>query len=117
MTSYPAPWEKAGRTLTAIRQLGRIRNCLRLNLQNCLFNGITAPRHDLRKAIDVFECLCALAENDPALRARIETSFRRITGLKRRFLATFTGFSGGESLLRLKAMNHQRFVNRIYGNL
>jgi len=73
--------------------------------------------HDLTKAIDVFECLCALAENDPALRARIETSFRRITGLKRRFLATFTGFSGGESLVRLKAMNHQRFVDRIYGNL
>src|ERR1041385_5923963 len=45
MTSYPTPWEKAGRTLTAIRQLGRIQNYLRLNLQNCLFNGITAPRH------------------------------------------------------------------------
>jgi hypothetical protein len=45
MTSYPTPWEKAGKTLTAIRQLGRIQNCLRLNLQSCLFNGITAPRH------------------------------------------------------------------------
>ena len=45
MTSYPTPWEKAGKTLTAIRQLGRIRNCLRLNLQICLFNGITEPRH------------------------------------------------------------------------
>src|SRR6516165_619157 len=40
-----SPWEKAGSTLTAIRQLGRIRNCLRLNLQNCLFYGQTAPRH------------------------------------------------------------------------
>jgi hypothetical protein len=65
----------------------------------------------------VFECLCALAENDPALRARIETSFRRIIALKRRFLATFTGLSGGESLARLKAMNHQRLVDRIYGSL
>ena len=54
MTSYPTPWEKAGKTLTAIRQLGRIQNCLRLYLQSCLFNGITAPRHatltsDLRR--------------------------------------------------------------------
>jgi hypothetical protein len=30
MTPYPAPWEKAGRALTAVRQLGRIRNYLRL---------------------------------------------------------------------------------------
>src|SRR5439155_7239208 len=45
MTFYPIPWEKAGKTLTAVRQLGRIQNCLRLNLQICLFNGITEPRH------------------------------------------------------------------------
>jgi hypothetical protein len=45
MTSYPIPREKTGKTLTAIRQLGRIQNCLRLSLQICLFNGITEPRH------------------------------------------------------------------------
>jgi beta-N-acetylhexosaminidase len=72
---------------------------------------------ELNKAIDVFESLCALAENDPELRARIETSFRRITGLKRRILTAFTGLSGGESLARLEAMNHQRIVDRIYGSL
>lgn len=72
--------------------------------------------HELTKAIDVFESLCALAENDPELRARIETSFRRITGLKRRFLTAFTG-SGGECLARLEAMNHQRLLDRIYGSL
>ena len=69
--------------------------------------------HELTKAIEVFESLSTLAENDPALRARIEGSFRRITGLKRRFLTAFTGSSGGESLARLAAMNHQRILDRI----
>jgi beta-N-acetylhexosaminidase len=73
--------------------------------------------HELTSAIEVFESLCALAENDPALRARIEASSRRITGLKRSFLTAFTGSSGGESLARLKAMNHQRIVDRVYGSL
>jgi len=69
--------------------------------------------HELTKATEVFESLSTLAENDPALRARIEGSFRRITGLKRRFLTAFTGSSGGESLARLAAMNHQRILDRI----
>jgi len=69
--------------------------------------------HELTKAIEIFESLSTLAENDPALRARIEGSFRRITGLKRRFLTVFTGSSGGESLARLAAMNHQRILDRI----
>ena len=73
--------------------------------------------HEITKAIEVFESLCALAENDPALRARIEGSFRRITGLKRRFLTAFTGSSGGESLARLAAMHHQRILDRVYGSL
>jgi len=45
MTSYPAPREKTGKTLTAIRQLVDTQNRLRLYLQICLFNGITEPRH------------------------------------------------------------------------
>src|SRR6185436_14195401 len=43
MTSYPTPWEKAGKTLTAIRQLGRIRNCLRLNCRSVCLTGEQNP--------------------------------------------------------------------------
>src|SRR4026209_2580924 len=43
MTSYPTPWEKAGKTLTAIRQLGSIRNCLRLNCRSACLTGEQNP--------------------------------------------------------------------------
>ena len=45
MTPYPTPWEKVGKTLAAIRQPVCTRSYLRLNLQTCLFNGPTGPRH------------------------------------------------------------------------
>jgi len=73
--------------------------------------------HDLAKAIAVFDNLCALAEDDPALRAKIEASYRRISTLKRRFLKDFTGLSGEQTLARLTAMNHQRIADRVYGSL
>jgi beta-N-acetylhexosaminidase len=73
--------------------------------------------HELTNAVDAFESVCALAENDPSLRAKIAASVRRITGLKRQFLTAFTGLSGGESLARLKTLNHQQIVDRIYGSL
>jgi beta-N-acetylhexosaminidase len=73
--------------------------------------------HELTNAVEVFESVCALAENDPPLRAKIEASVRRITVLKRKFLTAFTGLSGGEILARLKALNHQQIVDRIYGSL
>jgi hypothetical protein len=37
--------------------------------------------------------------------------------LKQKFLTAFTGLSGGEILARLKALNHQQIVDRIYGSL
>ena len=43
MTSYPTPWEKAGKTLTAIRQLVSIRNCLRLNCRSVCLTGEQNP--------------------------------------------------------------------------
>jgi beta-N-acetylhexosaminidase len=73
--------------------------------------------HELTNAVDVFESVCVLAENDPSLRSKIEASVRRITALKRQFLTAFTGRSGAESLARLKALNHQEIVERIYGSL
>ncbi len=68
--------------------------------------------HELEKAIDAFEFLCAQAENDPALRERIEASFCRVTGLKRRFLRAFTGSTGEEIFARLSALNHRRMLDR-----
>ena len=73
--------------------------------------------HELTNAVEVFESVCALAENDPPLRAKIAASVRRITVLKRKFLKAFTGLSSGEILARLKALNHQQIVDRIYGSL
>jgi beta-N-acetylhexosaminidase len=73
--------------------------------------------HDLAKAIAVFDTLCALAGNDPALRAKIEASYQRVSALKRRFLASFTGLADGERVARLRAMNHHHITNRLYGSL
>jgi hypothetical protein len=37
--------------------------------------------------------------------------------LKRRYLKSFTALTDDEILARLKAMNHQRIVDEVYGNL
>jgi hypothetical protein len=37
--------------------------------------------------------------------------------LKRRYLKSFTALPDGEILARLKAMNHQRIVDELYGSL
>jgi beta-glucosidase-like glycosyl hydrolase len=73
--------------------------------------------HELVRAVEVFEALYELAENDPALRAKIDASYGRITALKQRFLVGFSGLPGAESLARLKGMHHQLFLNRLYGSL
>ena len=73
--------------------------------------------HELDRAIDAFEFLCAQAENDPVLREKIEASFRRISGLKRRFLRGFTGLRREDIFARLTALNHRRMVERAYGSL
>jgi beta-N-acetylhexosaminidase len=73
--------------------------------------------HDLPKAIEVLEFLSDEAEKDPALRAQIEKSYRRIIDLKRRYLKGFTGASDNKIVAQLKTMDHQRLVDEIHGSL
>ena len=72
--------------------------------------------HELPKAVEAFEFLCDEAEKDPALRAQVESSYRRITELKRRYLKDFGGGAEDEIIARLNAMNHQRLVDEVYGS-
>ena len=72
--------------------------------------------HDLSKAVEAFERLCDEAEKDPALRARVENSYRRISELKGRYLKSFTGVAAGIGA-RLKALNHQAIVDQVHGSL
>jgi hypothetical protein len=71
----------------------------------------------LPKAVEVCELLYAEAEKEPALRARVENSYRRIIELKRRYLKSFTALPDDEIIAQLKAMNHQRIVDELYGSL
>jgi beta-N-acetylhexosaminidase len=73
--------------------------------------------HDLPKAVKACEFLYAEAEKEPALRARIEKSYRRIVELKRRYLKSFIALADDEIVAQLKAMNHQRIVDEVYGSL
>jgi beta-N-acetylhexosaminidase len=73
--------------------------------------------HDLPKAVEACEFLCAEAEKEPALRVRVEKSYRRIMELKRRYLKSFTALADDEIIPRLKAMNHQRIIDELYGSL
>jgi len=73
--------------------------------------------HELPKAVEVFEFVCDEAEKDPALRAQVEKSFRRITELKRRYLNGFIGLTDDEIVARLKRMNHQSLVDEVHGSL
>jgi len=73
--------------------------------------------HELPKAIEAFEALCDEAEKDPALRAQVENSNRRIGELKRRYLRTFSGAADNELESRLRRLDHQRIVEEIHGSL
>lgn len=73
--------------------------------------------HELPKALEAFKFLCDEAERNPALRAQVENSYRRITALKHRCLKEFTGVAEDEIVARLKAMNHQRLVDELHGSL
>ena len=73
--------------------------------------------HDLEKAIQAFEFLSAEAEREPALRARIEASYRRITALKQHWLKSFSGVAENELEERLIRLNHGKIVDDIHGNL
>ena len=74
--------------------------------------------HDLEKAVRTLEFLYAEAERQPALRARVETSYRRIDALKQRWLKSFRGLAEDDELEdRLTRLNHPNIVEEIYGNL
>ncbi len=73
--------------------------------------------HDMSKAIEVFEFLSDEAEQDPSLRARIDSSHRRIGGLKRQYLKNFTGVADGTLQGRLRQSDHRRIVEEIHGSL
>ncbi len=73
--------------------------------------------HDLAKAVQALEFLCAEAEKDPALRAQVEASYRRIGALKQRWLKEFTGVAENDLEDRLKNLDHRRIVEEIHGSL
>ena len=73
--------------------------------------------HDLEKAAQALEFLYAKAEKDPALRAQVESSYRRISALKQRCLKEFTGVAENELEDRLKNLDHRRIVEEIHGSL
>ncbi len=73
--------------------------------------------HELPRAMRVHEFLCAEAERDPAVRARIEESYRRITQLKNGWLRVFTRVDETEIAKRLALLDHRRIVEEIQGSL
>ena len=73
--------------------------------------------HDLARAAHACEHLVAEAERDPALRARVEESYRRINQLKNGRLRSFPGADESEIAKRLASFDHRRLVDEIYGSL
>ena len=73
--------------------------------------------HDLPRAVQACEFLCAEIEKDAGLRARAEESYARVARLKRRSLRSFTGAVEKELMERLAALDHGRMVAEIYGSL
>jgi beta-N-acetylhexosaminidase len=73
--------------------------------------------HELAKATEAFEFLLSEAEREPALRAQVENSYRRIAELKRRRVKPFTGVAENEIVERLAQLTHQSIVAEIQGSL
>ncbi len=71
--------------------------------------------HDVEKAIEACEFLCAEAASDPIVRARVEDSFRRITELKRRYANDFTGVAENQIAAQLAELNHRRLMQDNFG--
>jgi beta-N-acetylhexosaminidase len=69
--------------------------------------------HEIDMAAAAFEFLCAEAERDASVRARIEDSYRRVTELKRRYLKNFTGLAENEITARLESLNHRELLNEL----
>jgi beta-N-acetylhexosaminidase len=73
--------------------------------------------HELPKAIEACEFLCAAAAADAALRARVDESYARITSLKQRFLRSFTGVPEDDIREGLAQLDHACIVAEIHGSL
>jgi beta-N-acetylhexosaminidase len=73
--------------------------------------------HDLEKAVQAMERLCAEAAREPALRAQVEASHRRISALKQHGLKGFTGAAANEIENRLTKFDHRCIVEEIHGSL
>src|SRR5262245_2723728 len=73
--------------------------------------------HDLSKAVEAWEFLCAQAQRDAALRDQTEGSYRRIIELKRRCLKSFTGVVDNQLAKRLKRLAHGTLVDESHGSL
>jgi beta-N-acetylhexosaminidase len=71
--------------------------------------------HGSKNAMAACEFLCDEGERDPAVRAQVENSYRRITELKRRYLKSFTGMAANELTARLVELNHRRLINDNFG--
>src|ERR1043166_1407410 len=65
------------------------------------------------KVLPMFESLCNAADKNPAIRERIEMSYRRISLLKRRRLSRFNGLEEKEISKVLAGWNHQKIVDQI----
>jgi beta-N-acetylhexosaminidase len=69
--------------------------------------------HAPEKAVEAHEYLYARAAEDAAVRARVDESVARVTTLKQRRLAAFTGVGEKEIGERLARLNHGRIVAEI----
>jgi beta-N-acetylhexosaminidase len=73
--------------------------------------------HDTGQATAAFDYMVKECARDPSLHARVETSYRRVRSLKRRYLRSFTAAPTDELRRRLLELGHQRLSNRIQGSL
>ena len=85
--------------------------CIQAGVDVLLY-GQAPPR-----VTQVFEFLYHLAENNPMIRHRVESSYQRILRLKRRYLKAFSGVPENEIVSRLSRLNHKRIAEQIHGSL